>query len=110
MRVAEASIRRFLLLTGLYLAGAVLASLYLRVPEDVTLFWPSAGIGYAVVVRYGLPWVATVPVALALLHALVLPVPAEFLPYSIGSNTLATLVAGWYVHRAHGALHLRTSD
>ena len=29
--------RRFLLLTGLYLAGAVLATLYLRTPEDVTL-------------------------------------------------------------------------
>ena len=102
--------RRFLLLTGLYLAGAVLAMLYLRTPEDVTLFWPSAGIGYAVVVRYGLGWVAIIPAAMGLLHAFVLPVPAEFLPYSIASNTLATLAGGWYVQQRRRSLHLRTSD
>lgn len=112
MRAIWASVRRFLLLTGLYFAGAVLASLYLRTPEDVTLFWPSAGIGYAVVVRYGLPWVVVIPAAIALLHAFVLPVPTEFLPYSIGSNTLATLAAGWYVQRHHRGrdLHLQTMD
>ena len=112
MRADWASIRRFLLLTGLYFAGAVLATLYLRTPEDVTLFWPSAGIGYAVVVRYGLPWVVVIPTAIALLHAFVLPVPPEFLPYSLGSNTVATLAAGWYVQRRHRGrdLHLQTSD
>ena len=102
--------RRFLLLTGLYLAGAVLAMLYLRTPEDVTLFWPSAGIGYAVVVRYGLGWVAIIPAAMGLLHAFVLPVPSEFLPYSIASNTLATLAGGWYVHQRRRSLHLRTGE
>jgi len=102
--------RRFALLTGLYFAGAVLATLYLRTPEDVTLFWPSAGVGYAVVVRYGLGWVAIVPVAMGLMHALVLPVPPEFLPYSIGSNTLATLLAGWYVRRQRRELHLEIGD
>ena len=112
MRTSWATIRRFLLLTGLYFAGAVLASLYLRTPEDVTLFWPGAGIGYAVVVRYGLPWVVVIPAAMTLLHALVLPVPMEFLPYSIGSNTIATLAAGWYVQRQRRGrdLHLQTGD
>jgi len=103
-------LRRFVLLTGLYFAGAVLASLYLRTPEDVTLFWPSAGIGYAVVVRYGLGWVLVVPAAMGLLHWLVLPVPAEFLPYSIGSNTLATLAAGWFVRRSRRELRLEIGD
>ena len=104
------SFRRFVLLTGLYFAGAVLASLYLRTPEDVTLFWPSAGIGYAVVVRYGLGWVVIVPVAMGLLHALVLPVPTEFMAYSIASNTLATLLAGWYVRHKRRDLRLEIGD
>ncbi|MCJ0825757.1 EAL domain-containing protein [Luteimonas sp. 50] len=110
MAVPWDTLRRFALLTGLYFAGAVLATLYLRTPEDVTLFWPSAGVGYAVVVRYGLRWVVIVPAAMALLHALVLPVPAAFLPYSLGSNTLATLLAGWYVHRQRRDLHLEIGD
>ena len=53
MADAKGTLRRFLLLTGLYYAGAVLASLYLRTPDDITLFWPSAGIALALVVRYG---------------------------------------------------------
>ena len=112
MADALGTLRRFALLTGLYYAGAVLASLYLRTPDDVTLFWPSAGIGFAVVVRYGLKWAVIVPAAMLLLHLTVLPVPETFLPYSIGSNTLATLAAGWYAqrHRRHDGLHLRTAD
>jgi diguanylate cyclase (GGDEF)-like protein len=112
MADALGTLRRFALLTGLYYAGAVLASLYLSTPDDVTLFWPSAGIGYAVVVRYGLKWAVVVPAAMLLLHATVLPVPDTFLPYSIASNTLATLAAGWYTqrHRRHDGLHLRTAD
>ena len=54
MADALGTLRRFLLLTGLYYAGAVLASLYLRTPDDVTLFWPSAGIGFALAVQLGL--------------------------------------------------------
>ncbi|MEO6154664.1 MAG: hypothetical protein ABIP16_02910, partial [Thermomonas sp.] len=87
------------LLTGLYFAGAVVAVFYLRTPADVTLFWPATGIGFAVVLRYGLWYVLTIPLAMLALHVFVLPVPAEFLPYSVGSNTLATLASGWYVRR-----------
>src|SRR5688572_3111214 len=112
MRDAEGTLRRFLLLTGLYFAGAVLASLYLRTTDDVTLFWPAAGIGFAVVVNLGLRWGVIVPFAMILLHLTVLPVPDTFLPYSILSNTLATLAAGWYAqrHRHADGLHLRTAD
>jgi diguanylate cyclase (GGDEF)-like protein len=112
MRDAEGTLRRFLLLTGLYFAGAALASLYLRTSDDVTLFWPAAGIGFAVVVSLGLRWGVIVPFAMILLHLTVLPVPDTFLPYSILSNTLATLAAGWYAqrHRHADGLHLRTAD
>jgi diguanylate cyclase (GGDEF)-like protein len=105
-------LRRFLLLTGLYFAGALIASLYLRTPDDVTLFWPSAGIGYMAVVRYGLPWVAIVPVALAALHWTAVPVPPAFFIGSLASNTIATLVAAWYVRRQRASrdLHLRAGD
>ncbi|UHQ19740.1 EAL domain-containing protein [Lysobacter sp. KIS68-7] len=112
MADALGTLRRFLLLTGLYYAGAVLASLYLRTPDDITLFWPSAGIGYAVVVAWGKRWAVIVPFAMILLHLTVVPVSAAFLPYSILSNTLATLVAGWYADRGRrpDGMHLRTAD
>ena len=111
MQAGMASVLRGALLTGLYLAGAVIAVFYLRTPADVTLFWPASGIGFAATVRYGLRYVLIVPIATLLLHLAVVPVPAAFLPYSIGSNTIATLVAAWYVRRrAGGRIHLRTSD
>lgn len=112
MADALGTLRRFLLLTGLYYAGAVLASLYLRTPDDVTLFWPSAGLGFAVAVTLGMRWAVIVPFALCVLHLTVLKVPDTFVPYSVASNTLATLAAGWYAHRERRAdgLHLRTAD
>lgn len=112
MADALGTLRRFLLLTGLYYAGAVMASLYLRTPEDITLFWPSAGMGFALVVSWGKRWAVVVPFAVIALHLTVLPVPETFLPYSIASNTIAALVAGWYAERARrgDGLHLRTAD
>ncbi|MDI1251866.1 EAL domain-containing protein [Thermomonas sp.] len=112
MQATLARVQRGVLLTGLYFAGAVVAVSYLRTPADVTLFWPAAGIGFAMVLRYGLVYVLTIPLAMLALHAFVLPVPAEFLPYSIGSKMLATLVAGWYVRSRMTSrrIHLRTAD
>ena len=112
MQTSLARVLRGALLTGLYFAGAVVTVFYLRTPADVTLFWPAAGIGFAVVLRYGLGYVLTIPLAMLALHVLVQPVPVEFLPYSVASNTLATLLAGWYVRSRMTArrIHLRTSD
>jgi diguanylate cyclase (GGDEF)-like protein len=112
MQARLVSVLRGALLTGLYFAGAVIAVLYLRTPSDVTLFWPAAGLGFAVVIRYGLGYVLTIPLAMLALHEFVTPVPVEFLPFSLGSNTVATLMAGWYVRRrmASGRIHLRTAD
>ncbi|HVQ33664.1 MAG TPA: EAL domain-containing protein [Lysobacter sp.] len=112
MADALGTLRRFLLLTGLYYAGAVLASLYLRTPDDVSLFWPSAGIGYAVAISWGTRWTVIVPFAMLLLHLTVIRVPDAFIPFSVGSNTIATFAAAWYArrHRRSDGLHLRTAD
>ncbi|HMT38869.1 MAG TPA: hypothetical protein PKD02_09290, partial [Thermomonas sp.] len=110
MQAGLAGVTRGALLTGLYFAGAVVAVFFLRTPADVTLFWPAAGIGFAAVVRHGLGYVLAIPVATLLLHLLVVPVPFAFLPYSIASNTLATLLAGWYVRRHAARIRLRTAD
>lgn len=109
----QAGMKRVLqggLLTGLYFAGAVITVLYLRTPADVTLFWPAAGIGFAAAIRYGLGYVLIIPLATLLMHLLLVPVPADFLPYSLGSNTLATLAAAWYVRRHAHRILLRTAD
>jgi diguanylate cyclase (GGDEF)-like protein len=111
MRARGASIIRWGLLTGLYFAGTVVASLYLRTPQDITLFWPSAGIGYALVLRYGSRAAAVIPAAILLLHALVVPVPPLFVPFSVGSNMLGAIAAGAYVRRRHPqALRLVSAD
>lgn len=112
MQAGLARVSRGALLTGLYFVGAVIAVFYLRTPADVTLFWPASGIGFAFVIRYGLGYVVSIPLAMLLLHLFVVPVPAEFLPFSLGSNTLATLLAGWYVrsHMRSRRIQLRTAD
>lgn len=98
------------LLTALYFAGAVVAVLYLRTPADVTLFWPAAGIGYALVLRYGLRYALVIPLAQLLLHLLVVPVPAAFLPFSVGSNYVGTVAACAYVASRQPRLRLRIGD
>jgi diguanylate cyclase (GGDEF)-like protein len=110
MRSAVATALRGVLLTGLYFAGAVIALLYLRTPADVTLFWPAAGIGYAMVLRYGLRYALAIPAAQLLLHLLVLPVPLAFLPFSVSGNFFGTLAACAYVASRQPRLRLRISD
>ena len=110
MQAVKTRVLHWALLTGLYFAGAVIAVFYLRTPADVTLFWPAAGIGFAAALRYGLVYVLIIPVAMLLMHLLVDPVPLEFLPYSLGSNTIATLAAAWYVRRHTSRILLRTAD
>lgn len=101
MRAGGASIIRWGLLTGLYFAGTVVASLYLHTPQDITLFWPCAGIGYVFVLRYGARAAAVIPVGILLMHLLFVPVPPLFLPFSVGSNLFGALAAGAYVRRRH---------
>jgi diguanylate cyclase (GGDEF)-like protein len=111
MGVRGASLVHWALLTGLYFAGTVIASLYLVTPQDITLFWPSAGIGYALVLRYGLRAAAVIPVAILLLHALLVPTPPLFVPFSVGSNLFGAIAACVYVRRRHPqALRLVSAD
>lgn len=110
MRNVIATTLRAALLTGLYFAGAVVAALYLRTPADVTLLWPAAGIGYALVLRYGLRYALMIPLAQLLLHLLVVPVPAAFLPFSLASNYLGVVAACAYVASRQPRLQLRIGD
>jgi diguanylate cyclase (GGDEF)-like protein len=95
MRHATRIALRFLVLVLLYLAGAWLATQFIGGEDEVALFWPSSGLAFAIVVRYGLRWVLFVPVANLLLHLLIAPVPDVFMPYSIASNAIGSLVGGW---------------
>ena len=101
---------RAILLGALYFAGAALAVLYLRTPADVSLFWPAAGIGYAMVLRYGLRYALAIPAAQLLVHLLLAPVPAAFLPFSLASNYVGTVAACAYVGSRQPRLQLRVAD
>lgn len=89
---------RALWLSVLYLLGAWYAGVFIRTPEDVTLFWPAAGIAYAAVIRYGTRWALFIPLPVLFAHLVLLPVPPLFLPFSVFSNLLGTL-AGERVFR-----------
>jgi len=101
---------RFTLLTGLYYAGAAITVLYLRMPSDVTLFWPASGISFAFVLRYGLRYASAVLLAQLLLHLTLVKVPLGFLPYSLGANFIATLIACGYVLSRRPVLQFRMKD
>jgi diguanylate cyclase (GGDEF)-like protein len=91
---------RFLALVGLYVAGVAFVVQFVVTPNRVTLFWPMAGLAFAVVIRYGLRWVLFVPVAVLIAHLTpVSPVDPGFIPFSLASNTLGTLAGGWLVRR-----------
>ena len=109
MHRAPVVIKRFLLWTALYFAGAVLASYFLRDSGDVAMFWPSAGIGYAVAVRYGVRWSAVVAAATLLYLVLTSQPSATYMLYAVAGKTAATAIAAWYVLRGR-ALHLRIED
>jgi diguanylate cyclase (GGDEF)-like protein len=110
MQNVIATALRGALLTVLYFVGAVVAVLYLRTPADVTLFWPAAGIGYALVLRYGLRYALVIPAAQMLVHLLAVPVPPAFLPFSLASNYIGTVAACAYVASRQSRLQLRIAD
>ena len=91
---------RFVALVAVYLAGVAFVVHFVVTPNDVTLFWPMAGLAFAVVVRYGLRWVLFVPVAVLIAHlSPISPVIAEFIPFSLAANTIGTLAGAWLVRR-----------
>src|SRR5687768_534098 len=94
---------RFLLLTGLYLLGIWYAEAFIREPDEVTLFWPAAGIAFAAVLRYGWRWSVFIPVAVLIAHYSFMPVPPKFIPFSVLANFLGPLAGAYAVH-ASGVL------
>jgi len=90
---------RFIVLVGLYVAGTAFAVRFITSPGAVTLFWPSAGLALAAVIRYGMRWALFVPVAVVVVHLTVSPVSPTFTVFSVLSNTLGVLAGGWLVRR-----------
>ena len=86
-------------LAGLYFAGCVFSALPLQ-EGSVALLWPSAGVGLAGVVLYGVRHAWFVPLAMLTYHALLGPVPEAFLPFSVLSNTLGAVAGGLVANRA----------
>src|SRR4249919_183980 len=89
---------RFLLLSGLYLLGIWYAVSFIRAPDEVTLFWPAAGIAFAAVLRYGWRWSVFIPFAVLVAHFSFVPVPAKFIPFSVLANFLGPLAGAYAVH------------
>jgi diguanylate cyclase (GGDEF)-like protein len=89
---------RFLLLTGLYLLGMWYAVAFISTPDQVTLFWPPAGIAFAAVLRYGWRWSVFIPVAVIIAHFTFVPVPPQFIPFSVLANFLGPLAGAYAVH------------
>lgn len=89
---------RLILLTGLYVLGAWYATAFISSPNQVTLFWPASGIAFAAVMRCGPRWSLFPAVPILITHFWFSPVPAAFLPFSVGSNVLGTLL-GFYMAR-----------
>lgn len=103
MQIDRATVVRFLIYVALYIAAAEFAVVFVSLPTDVTLIWPSAGIAYAVMVFHGPRWWPVIPTGILLTHLLVSPAPWAFLPFSAASNTVATLVAVTLARRMGGA-------
>ena len=91
---------RFILLTAAYMAATWYAVAFIGGPNQVALYWPAAGIGYAAILRWGWRWVGFIPVAVLLSHLLFAPVPYAFLPFSALSNVLGALAGAWLVQRS----------
>ncbi len=87
----------FLALVGLYLAGTAYAVHFAKGPGDFALFWPSSGLAFAVVIRYGLRWASLIPVAMVLDYLLRMHSPPTFVAFTIVGNTLGALAGGWIV-------------
>ena len=89
---------RFILLIGLYILGTWYAEAFIAGPDQVTLFWPSAGIAFGAVLRYGWRWSLFIPVAVLIAHLTFVHVPASFLAFSILSNFLGALAGVFAVN------------
>jgi diguanylate cyclase (GGDEF)-like protein len=112
MQIDRANVLRFLTYVALYVLAAEFAVVFVSLPSDVTLIWPSAGIAYAVLIFHGPRWWPVIPASILLTHLLVTPAPWLFVPFSAASNTVATLLAVMLARRIGGTelVSLRVSN
>lgn len=94
-----AAILQGILWTALYTAGIWYSDVFIVGPSHVTLFWPAAGVAFALVVRRGMRWSAIIPVAVLIAHLTFARVPLSFIPFSVASNLVGAF-AGVLVCRA----------
>lgn len=87
--------RRLLMFSAAYFAAAWYATAFAGVGTDVILLWPASGIVFIAALRYGPQWSLIAVVPTLLLHALVAPVPAVFLPFSVMSNVVGAIVGSY---------------
>jgi diguanylate cyclase (GGDEF)-like protein len=87
--------RRFLLLSAAYFAGAWYAAALIGTEAEITLIWAPAGIAFAAALRYGPHWSLIAVAPVLLMHLILAPVPPVFLPFSVLSNVLGA-IAGQY--------------
>jgi diguanylate cyclase (GGDEF)-like protein len=102
MPAERSLLARFLTYVVLYVLGAEFAVVFISSPEQVTLIWPSAGVAYAVLLHHGIRWWPVIPTGILLTHLIVSPAPLPFIPFSLASNTIGTIVAVALVLRIGG--------
>lgn len=98
---------RFILLTGLYVFGIWYAAAFIGGPAQVAIFWPSAGVAYAAILRYGWREAGFIPVAVLIAHLSFASVPPAFLPFSAISNLVGPLLGVMVVHQSKVPLRVR---
>ena len=82
-----------LLWFALYVAGVWYSDVFVVGPSHVTLFWPAAGVAFAIVVGLGVRWALIIPVAVLFAHSTFSSVPPLFIAFSVASNLVGALVA-----------------
>lgn len=87
----------------LYVAGAWVATKFVTLRDDLVLIWPPAGLTFGVLLLGGVRWWPFIPVGALLTHLLFAPVPSLFIPFSMASNTVATIVSVLMLRRLAGA-------
>jgi diguanylate cyclase (GGDEF)-like protein len=99
----------FLLLVGLYLAGAMFGELLLQGPDRVTLVWLPAGVSLAALLLYGRRWWPFIPLAEVLYQSLPSltgdPTPQLWLLtlFTAAANTVGALLGATVARHLSGA-------
>ena len=93
MLAPQHPVRRFLLLTTLFVVGAWLSTWFIQGSNQVTLIWPPAGVAMGALIVFGLRAWPFIAVGVLLLHLVIDPTPWPFIPFSLASNLGAALIA-----------------